>query len=210
MTEPKVDPATLALRAPPRPVTRLNRRTLALVVGVLAAAVLGATLWSLQAGRRTPRELPVELHNVERVTRADGLDQLPQDYSKLLRPTLAASSPPPPVLGSPLPGDLGGPILRAERQGAVDGTVPGGAVTSLRADPYEDAARVERLNRQREAEEAAKAGLFFRGSTRKEAAPTPTSPQPTSTQVVLPESSTATSNTTSSSNSTSAQNMQDQ
>src|SRR5450631_2569175 len=174
MTEPKVDPATLALRAPPRTVTRLNRRTLALVVGVLAAAVLGATLWSLQAGRGTPRELPVELHNVERVTRAEGLDQLPQDYSKLPNATLAATTLVPPVLGPPLPGDLGGPILRAERQGSVDASALG-PPTALRADPYEDAARVERLNRQREAEEAAKAGLFFRGSSRKEATPRPTS-----------------------------------
>src|SRR5450755_4533640 len=108
MTEPKVDPATLALRAPSRPVTRLNRRTLTLVVRVLAAAVLGATLWSLQAGRRTPRELPTELHNVDRVTRAEGLDQLPQDYSKLPSPArLAATPATAPMLGAPLPGDLG-------------------------------------------------------------------------------------------------------
>ena len=213
MTEPKVDPATLALRAPPRPVTRLNRRTLTLVVGVLAAAVLGATLWSLQAGRRTPRELPAELHNVEHVTRAEGLDQLPQDYSKLpVRAALPPTSPAPPLLGSPLPGDLGGPILRAERQGSVDAGPLGAPTTSLRADPYEDAARVERLNRQREAEEAAKAPLFFRGSTRKEGAPTSTSVLPAAPgpPAITPESPTAASNATGSTNQTNGQNMQDQ
>jgi type IV secretion system protein VirB10 len=207
MTEPKVDPATLALRAPPRPVTRLNRRTLTLVVGVLATAVFGATLWSLQAGRGTPRELPTQLHNVERITRADGLDQLPQDYSKLPNPTLAATTPVPPLLGPPLPGDLGGPILRAERQGSVDA---GASATSLRADPYEDAARVERLNRQREAEEAAKAPLFFRGSARKEGAPTSVLPAATGAQPITPESPTAVSNATGSTNQTNGQNMQDQ
>jgi type IV secretory pathway VirB10-like protein len=210
MTEPKVDPETLALRAPPRPVTRLNRRTLTLVVGVLAAAVFGATLWSLQAGRRIPRELPAELHNVDRVTRAEGLDQLPQDYSTLSNPTLAATAPVPPLLGPPLPGDLGGPILRAERQGAIASTVPGVSVTSLRADPYEDAARVERLNRQREAEEAAKAPLFFRGSTLKEGAPAPVLPLATGSQPITPESPTAASNPTGSTNQTNGQNMQDQ
>ena len=210
MTEPKVDPATLALRAPPRPVTRLNRRTLTLVVGVLAAAVFGATVWSLQVGRRTPRELPTELHNVERITRADGLDQLPQDYSKLPNPTLAATTPVPPLLGPPLPGDLGGPILRAERQGLVDAGAPGAAATSLRADPYEDAARVDRLNRQREVEEAAKAPLFFRGSTHREGAPASVLPAATGPQLVTPESPTAASNATGSTSQTNAQNMQDQ
>jgi type IV secretory pathway VirB10-like protein len=210
MTEPKVDPATLALRAPPRPVTRLNRRTLTLVIGVLAAAVLGATVWSLQAGRGTPRELPTQLHNVDRLTRAEGLDQLPQDYSKLSNPTLAATTPMPPLLGPPLPGDLGGPILRAERQGAIDATVPGSASTSLRADPYQDAARVERLNRQREAEEAAKAPLFFRGSARKEGAPASVLSAATGPQPITPESPTAASNATGSTNQTNGQNLQDQ
>jgi hypothetical protein len=44
----KVAPEAVALRAQPRPVTRLNRRTLAILVGGLSVAVLGATIWSLQ------------------------------------------------------------------------------------------------------------------------------------------------------------------
>ena len=43
----KVAPEAVALRAQPHPVTRLNRRTLAILVGGSAAAVLGATIWSL-------------------------------------------------------------------------------------------------------------------------------------------------------------------
>lgn len=170
MTEPKVSPESLTLRAPPRPVTRLNRRTLALVIAVFAAAVLGATIWSLQSQYKTTRDSPVELHNIDRIARADGLEQLPSDYSKLARATPPIPTPAPPVLGSPLPGDLGGPLLRADQQAAVSSAAPGGSV-SLRADPAADAARVERINRQREAEEAAKAPLFFRGSSRKEVAP---------------------------------------
>jgi len=38
----KVDPDTLSLRAPPRPVTRLNRRMLAVLAGTLGAIVLVA------------------------------------------------------------------------------------------------------------------------------------------------------------------------
>ncbi|ECR7067919.1 conjugal transfer protein TrbI, partial [Salmonella enterica] len=44
----KVAPEAVALRAQPRPVTRLNRRSLAILAGVLAVAVLGALMWSLQ------------------------------------------------------------------------------------------------------------------------------------------------------------------
>lgn len=39
----KVAPEAMTLRTPPRPVTRLNRRALALLVGCLSVAVLGAT-----------------------------------------------------------------------------------------------------------------------------------------------------------------------
>ena len=44
----KVAPEAVALRAQPRPVMRLNRRMLAVLAGGVAAAVLGATMWSLQ------------------------------------------------------------------------------------------------------------------------------------------------------------------
>ena len=52
----KADPETLALRAQPRPVVRLNRRVLAVGAGTLAAAVLGGTLWSLQSQLSWPLE----------------------------------------------------------------------------------------------------------------------------------------------------------
>lgn len=48
----KVMPEAVALRAQPRAATRLNRRTLAVLVGGLSIAVLEATIWSLQPHRR--------------------------------------------------------------------------------------------------------------------------------------------------------------
>ena len=42
----KITPEAVALRAQPRAVTRLNRRTLAMLTGGLSVAVLGATIWS--------------------------------------------------------------------------------------------------------------------------------------------------------------------
>ncbi|MBU5899901.1 conjugal transfer protein TrbI, partial [Vibrio cholerae O1] len=69
----KVAPEAVVLRAQPRPVTRLNRRTLAILVGSLSVAVLGATIWSLQPQRRSADE-QTELYNVDRVSKSEGLD----------------------------------------------------------------------------------------------------------------------------------------
>ena len=64
---PKVAPENVALRAQPRPVTRLNRRTLAVLAGGLGAAVLGATMWSLQPKHPRGNTDASELYNVDRV-----------------------------------------------------------------------------------------------------------------------------------------------
>ena len=163
MAESKQSPESLALRAPPRPVTRLNRRTLAVGLGALASAILGGTIWSLQPHSKTSREPGTELHNVDRVAHAEGLDQLPIDYSKL--PKKAADAPP--VLGNPLPGDLGVPMLRAEQRTPQPAlAVPPPAVA--RPDPAAEAARIERANREREAEDAAKGPLFFKTARRSD------------------------------------------
>ena len=139
---PKVDPESVALRASPRPVTRLNRRMLAVGAGTLAAAVLGGTLWSLQSNKRL-RTPATELYNVDRISRAENLDQLPKDYAGI-PPVL---KPGPPVLGEPLPGDLGPAIVKAQQP--METRPPGGDI---------DPAQAERLA----AEEAARSSVFFR------------------------------------------------
>lgn len=138
---PKVPPQEMPLRARPRPVKRLSRRMLALGTGVLAAAVLGATLWSLRASPRMHGS-GIELHNVERVARADGLERLPRDYAGI--PPAVASAPP--VLGEPRPGDLGPAVGNVTPSGPSQGNVAGG-----------DAAQAARLA----AEEAARSPVFF-------------------------------------------------
>ncbi|MGC5833692.1 TrbI/VirB10 family protein [Ralstonia pseudosolanacearum] len=153
---PKVAPENVTLRAQPRPVTRLNRRMLAVLVGGLATAVLGGTLWSLQSTQRRGAGDQKELFNVDRVSRSEGLDQLPADYSKL-PPTLPAAVP---QLGAPLPGDLGGPIHKAEQQSQGYGAPQSGR----------DPAEAERLARLKQAEEAAASSVFFRSSDQKLAA----------------------------------------
>lgn len=140
----KVAPETVALRAQPRSVVRLNRRMLAIGAGTLAAAVLGGTMWSLQSQKRE-RNPAAELYNVDRVARADGLDQLPKDYGGMA----PSSKPAPPVLGAPLPGDLGPAIVKAQQP--VDMRAAGSGV---------DPAQAERLAE----EEAARSSVFFRTS----------------------------------------------
>ena len=141
---PKVAPETVALRARPRSVVRLNRRMLAVGAGTLAAAVLGGTMWSLQAQKRE-RNPAAELYNVDRVARADGLDQLPKDYGGIA-PT---SKPAPPVLGAPLPGDLGPAIVKAQQP--MEMRAAGSGIDPVQA---------ERLAE----EEAARSSVFFRTS----------------------------------------------
>jgi type IV secretion system protein VirB10 len=152
----KSDPETLALRAAPRPVTRLNRRMLVMFAGGLGIVILGTTLWSLQPHphERNPAS---ELFNVDRVSRAESLDQLPKDYSKV--PMVAK---PVPALGEPLPGDLGPAIVRAERN----------ANTATGA--YSDQAHADKLARVRDREEAERSGVFFRSSSAIKAVPSTT------------------------------------
>ncbi len=134
----KVAPEAVALRAQPRPVTGLNRRTLAILVGSLSVAVLGATIWSLQPQRRGASE-QTELYDVDRVSKSEGLDGLPADYSKL--------PPKLPELGPPLPGDLGPAIVNSQQ--------PAGAADAAPGHDPDDALR-------KEADAAAASSVFFR------------------------------------------------
>ena len=144
----KIAPEAVVLRAQPRPVTRLNRRTLAVLVGGLSVAVLGATIWSLQPHRRSADE-QTELYNVDRVSKSEGLDGLPADYSKL--------PPKVPELGPPLPGDLGPAIVNSQQPAVAAYAAPG-------HDPN-DALR-------KEAEAAAASSVFFRSGGQGQAAAT--------------------------------------
>lgn len=145
MSEEKVAPDTLELRAPPRPVVRLNRRAIAVALGGVAALIAIALTWGLQ--RRGSGELkPPELQ-IQNIPHADRLDALPKDYSGL----------PPPKLGSPL-GELNAPVVKAERNAGLDVMPPR---PDFQSDPNEDAARAARLLREREAESATLAQVFF-------------------------------------------------
>lgn len=139
----KADPEALALRAQPRSVVRLNHRMLAVGVGTLTAAVLGGTLRSQQRARNPA----TELFNVDRIAKSEGLERLPKDYAGL-SPALKA----PPVVGDPLPGDLGPAIVKSQQP--MEMRPPHGGAGGI------DPAQAERLA----AEEAARSSVFFRAT----------------------------------------------
>ena len=126
----------LRLRADPPRVMRLSRRALS-VLTALGALGLGAILIAALQERK-PVEGPSELYSTERIQEAEGLSHLPADYTHV------------PQLGPPLPGELGRPILSAQRRGEA---VTPPIAASPAADP------VEQLRRQEE-ETARLAPLF--------------------------------------------------
>jgi len=138
----KAAPEAVTLRAQPRPVTRLNRRTLAALVGGVSVTVLGATIWSLQPQRRGNHE-QTELYKLDRIAKAQGSDVLPTDYAKLP----PALPPDVPELGPPLPGNSGPAIVTPQQP-----------VIAPSATPAYDPADTLR----KEAEAAAASSVFFR------------------------------------------------
>jgi type IV secretion system protein VirB10 len=136
MTGPSDLKAEFRLRPEPARVTRLSRKVLIGLGAVSSLAIAAALLFALDTGRRG-NQTPDELYNTENRTPADGLANLPKDYSGI------------PKLGPALPGDLGRPILKAQEEGKSI-VVP--TIQTPRADPEEqrrlaeiEAARVAKL-----------------------------------------------------------------
>lgn len=161
-TPPKSPPPNLTIRARPKPVTRLNRWTLIALAGVSAAAVLGAMIWALQYKDRG-KPTGDELYNTDRVNPAEGLQTLPRDYTQVQ----------PPRLGAPLPGELGEPIVRTERESGIP-QMP--ERPNFRPDQEEDAKRAAMLRAQQEAEAATKAAVFFQSIRPKQDVAASTAP----------------------------------
>ncbi|WP_319498749.1 TrbI/VirB10 family protein [uncultured Cohaesibacter sp.] len=125
----------MRLRADPPRVTRLSRKMLASVGAVALFIIGGALIYALQTPQRdATRE---ELYSTQNRPSADGLSNLPADYTG-------------PVLGPALPGDLGRPILAAQRRGEP---VEPPSITS----PTKDAEAEKRLAE----EEAARMSRVF-------------------------------------------------
>jgi type IV secretion system protein TrbI len=143
---PKEDPQSLQLRAKPKHVTRLNRKLIVLLLGTLSISVVVALMWGLRKPAKPGADVQ-QKQNVDRIARAEGLALLPHDY---------ASIPKPPQLGAPA-GELGRPVLRAEREAGIP-ELP--EKSNFRPNAEEDAERVKHLKEQSEADQAAKSAVF--------------------------------------------------
>ncbi len=129
----------MRLRGNPPRVTRLSRRVLAGLGLVAALGVGGALIYALQTPENGADS--DELYSTENRNTADGLNELPSDYTG-------------PVLGPPLPGDLGHPILDAQERGQP---VPPPAINTPAVDPEEQ-------RRMAEEEAARTSQVFFQSA----------------------------------------------
>ena len=139
-------PSELRIGAPPRPVTRLSRRTL-VVATALGTALIFAALWYALGIQPIRLISGPELYNTN-AKPTDALAGMRDSYADLTRPRPAPSPQPVPQLGPPLPGDLGRPTLQQQS----------GTPTPA-ADP-------EAKRRRREREQAAASVVFFTVSAR--------------------------------------------
>ena len=153
----KESAAALELRARPRPVKRLNRKTLAAILAIFAVAVLIAAMVGLQRPKlRGPVNQPQAPAPTE-VAHAQGLASMPRSYAGIRSV---------PQLGAPA-GELGPPLVKEERAAGIP-ELP--EEPSFTPNPQEDAIRAERLRERREAQDALKAPLFVQ--LREQPAPT--------------------------------------
>ncbi len=144
--------AAMRLRAKPPQVTRLSRRSLIAAGLVVWLGIGGALIYALQPPDRNAGG--EELYTTDNRRTAEGLEDLPRDYTG-------------PVLGPPLPGDLGRPILDAQERGQPI-TPP--VIAPPATDPEEQ-------RRLAEAEAARISRVFFQtGATTQNRPPDATAP----------------------------------
>ncbi len=139
--------APMRLRPEPPRVTRLSRKALAVLGSVAGIGLGGALIYALQV--QQGGKSAEEVYATDGRSTPDALNALPKDYTG-------------PVLGPPLPGDLGRPILDAQNRGQpvpVSGIdAPAGPVAP---DPEAERRRQELERRRQELEAARTSRVFF-------------------------------------------------
>ena len=152
----KVAPEGLVLRASPRRVVRFRRGVIIGGAAFGSLAIAGVTWMALGSKTLHTVEAGSEKAVSDRGTPADVVADLPGDYSKVKVDT--------PVLGPPLPGDLGRPIL--EHQRGLERQGDGSAAGHIAPTAAEQAAEVERQRIASQAHQAREAGVMVQSSAR--------------------------------------------
>ena len=138
---PAVD--AFRLRGESPRVMRLSRKTLASIGAAGGIAIGGALLWALQPSAPKSSD---NLYSADTANRAEVVTGAPADYGKV------------PKLGPPLPGDLGRPIVAAQRDGETVPVPPMGSSPAGTRSPAEEA-----RDRARQEREAATTSRLFLG-----------------------------------------------
>jgi type IV secretory pathway VirB10-like protein len=160
-------PEALEIRGKPRPVRRFSKRALIILLAAASAVILGSLAFALQAPDRAKAASGRELYSTASKPTAEGLAALPASYGDV--------KPEAPELGPPLPGDLGGPILKARREGrmafdeAYEAAPPDEKHTALQMREAERAAQAAAMS-----DAARGSGVFFSiGARRSGLSPAP-------------------------------------
>lgn len=140
---PPHEPDAFRLRGDPPRVMRLSRKTLATIGAAGGIAIGGALLWALQPSASKTAD---NLYSTDTANRAEVVTGAPADYGKV------------PKLGPPLPGDLGRPIVAAQRDGEIVPMPPMGSPSAGARSPADEA-----RERARQAREAATTSRLFLG-----------------------------------------------
>jgi type IV secretory pathway VirB10-like protein len=149
---PKSDPETLVLRAAPRRIVRFKRNILIGIAAVGAAVIAGTTWFALRSTTLIHHQTEDELYSTGPKRLPDAMSALPSSYDHI-------------KLGSPLPGDLGKPVVDRERALGLNPTE-----TSFEPNPEDDATRAERIRLAQQARQASEAGVMFQVSNQAGAA----------------------------------------
>lgn len=145
----KVKPETLVLRGAPRRVLRFKRGLLIGTVAFGMVMVFGVMALALKTPAAKLKAYAEESFNTENKPMAEGFSVMPASYDEIVEQ-------PKPKLGPPMAGDLGRPILAAERDYGIDSTG-----SSFHPSDAENDARAERLRLAQQARQAREASVFF-------------------------------------------------
>lgn len=142
------DPRPFQLRGEAPRVVRLSRKALAVIGGIAGVGIGGALIYALLPTEDRASE---ELFNTESRSEAETITSGPRDYAEV------------PQLGPPLPGDLGGPIVAAQKRGE-DVPLPPVDRQAPPPDPRVQAAEAARQRAEQERDAARTSNVFLGGS----------------------------------------------
>ncbi|WP_420145450.1 TrbI/VirB10 family protein [Sphingobium sp.] len=152
--ETKSPKEAFRLGGDPPSVARLSRKSLAILGVVAGLSIGGALIYALQS---PDRQVAPEIYATEGRSKADAIASGPKDYSQV------------PVLGAPLPGDLGKPILSAQQRDGMPAIAQGAGSRPVQPDPASSA----RERARQEAANARSSQLFLSSTSDQKTATSP-------------------------------------